>query len=69
MPDLPTFAVTAAQAQKLVEVFGDEAGYLAWLREALRHEVRKRKVQEVAAQQQIDLAAAGEAAANAIVDP
>ena len=39
MPDLPTFTVTAAQATRLLAVFGSAAKYKAWLREQIKREV------------------------------
>lgn len=42
MPDLPTITVTTAQANKLLEVFGDANGYRAWLKEAVKEEARNR---------------------------
>ncbi len=36
MPDLPTITVTAAQATKLLELFGDVPSYKKWLKEAIR---------------------------------
>lgn len=42
MPDLPTITVTDAQATKLLEFFGDADAYKAWLREAIKREIRSR---------------------------
>lgn len=39
MPDLPTFTVTAAQAQRLLDVFGSAAEYKAWLRQSIKAKV------------------------------
>lgn len=42
MPDLPTITVTAAQATKLLELFGDVPSYKKWLKEAIRQEAIRR---------------------------
>ena len=39
MPELPTFTVTAAQAQRLLAVFGSAAEYKAWLRQQIKAKV------------------------------
>lgn len=36
MPQLPTLTVTDAQATRLIAVFGDVAGYKAWLLRTLK---------------------------------
>ena len=43
MPQLPTFTVSGAQATRLLAPFGDSDGYKAWLRVALKDEVRRRE--------------------------
>ena len=39
MPTLPTVTVTAAQATRMLAVFGDVAGYKKWLVSTLREYV------------------------------
>ena len=43
MPQLPTFTVNVAQTSRLLASFGDQDGYKAWLRVALKDEVRRRE--------------------------
>ena len=43
MPDLPTLTVTGAQATRLLESFGNAAGYKKWLKQALLDEVQRRE--------------------------
>ena len=43
MPDLPTLTVTAPQATRLLQSFGDAAGYKKWLKQALLDEVQRRE--------------------------
>jgi hypothetical protein len=43
MPDLPTITVTAPQAAKLLELFGDVNEYKKWLKDAVRQEAIRRK--------------------------
>ena len=47
MPNLPTISVTDAQLAKCVGVFGDAAGYRAWLKAALRDEVQRRTARQL----------------------
>lgn len=64
MPDLPTITVTASQATKLLELFGDVAEYKKWLKEAVRAEAIRRQtvvLAEVANQSVRDGIAAFEA--------
>lgn len=42
MPDLPTISVTAAQATKLLNLFGSVDEYKRWLKEAVRVEAIRR---------------------------
>ena len=44
MAQLPTITVNDNQLAILVEAFGDQAGYNEWLRNALRNEVRVRRI-------------------------
>lgn len=67
MVQLPTFDVTAAQAQNLQTAFGSQANYLTWLRDAIRTEVRSRKAQTLRAQQDADLETQAKAAADAVL--
>jgi len=43
MPDLPTLTVTGPQATRLLQSFGDAAGYKKWLKQALLDEVQRRE--------------------------
>lgn len=43
MPDLPTLTVTGPQATRLLQSFGDAAGYKTWLKQALLDEVQRRE--------------------------
>lgn len=43
MPNLPTITVTTAQANKLLDLFGDAAEYKKWLKEAVRQEAIRRQ--------------------------
>lgn len=43
MPDLPTITVTAPQATKLLELFGNATEYRKWLKEAVRVEAIRRQ--------------------------
>ena len=47
MPTLPNLTVTDAQLAKCVGVFGDAAGYRAWLKAALRDEVQRRTARQL----------------------
>lgn len=61
MPDLPTITVTAGQATKLLNLFGDVPTYQKWLKAAVRQEALRRQtviLNEAANQSvQADLAA------------
>ncbi len=47
MPDLPTLTVTAPQATRLLQSFGDAAGYKKWLKAAVRDEVMRRSARSL----------------------
>lgn len=44
MPNLPTFNVTQAEADKLIAMFGSTDDYLKWLRDQLKEEVIRYRV-------------------------
>lgn len=46
MPDLPTFTVTDAQAQRLMRVFGTPAAYREWLRRQITAAVKEFEAKE-----------------------
>jgi hypothetical protein len=39
MPNMPTFQVTDAQAQRILAAYGDADAYRAWLKRAIREHV------------------------------
>jgi uncharacterized membrane protein YheB (UPF0754 family) len=47
MPDLPSLTVTGPQATRLLQSFGDAAGYKKWLKQALLDEVQRREARDL----------------------